>query len=417
MRRTISLFCAAALAATGLSAVASPASAALNPWTYAAYSGATQINALGTTIQSGLTAQSSLTGSEVPNSAQTQVASVHVGTLANVGVITSGQEATATLGGTKITSTVEIAGLDLLNGAIKADAIESSSTASASLLGLSGDTATKFVHLTIGGHLIPIDVGKNTRITIPGVADVVLNETKVDIGPGTVRTYGAALHVTLLKANSGAPAGAEIWVNPTLAMLMPTPDSDAAPVFGSAYSTYVAAAVGNNVKVLSQPTGVVSVPIGGTNGVKYTASLASVKLQNVLTVGALQNSVTASTVPGFADVATESEIAKVNLLNGLITADAIDVNAHVRNSAADNVSETRMNLVHLVIAGKPYPVNVAPNTEINIAGIARIFINQRVVTPNAAAIIGLRVVLSTAKYGLPIGADIQVAVASARIGG
>lgn len=417
MRRISAYLGVGALAlATGLTAASAPATAAPNPWSYVGFAGATQINALGTTIQSGVTAQSSLTGSELPNSAETQVASVHVGTLANVGAITSGEQASATLGGAKITSTAEIAHLNLLNGAITADAIESSSTASADVLGLHGDTATKLVHLTIGGQLIPIDVGKNTRITIPGIADVVLNESNVVYGPGTVRTAGAAIHVTLLKANSGAPAGAEIWVNPTLAMLFPTPQTDAQPVGGGAYSTFIGAAVGDNVKVLSQPTGQVSVPIGGTNGFPYTASAASVKIPNVLTVGALQNTVNALTVPGFADVRTESEIAKVNLLNGLIRADAIDVVAHTRDSLPDSVNEAKMNLVNLVIAGQHIPINVAPNTLVNIAGIAKIYINQQVVHHDHVGIIGLRVILSTAKYGLPIGADIQVAVATATIG-
>jgi len=75
-----------------------------------------------------------------------------------------------------------------------------------------------------------------------------------------------------------------------------------------------------------------------------------------------------------------------------------------------------MNLVNLVIAGQHIPVNVAPNTLINIAGIAKIYINQQVVQHDRVGIIGLRVILSTAKYGLPIGADVQVAVATATIG-
>jgi len=417
MRRLLSIACATALAATAtFTATTTSASAAVEPWTYSGSSGATKINALGTTISSGTTAASSLSGTEVPNSAATGVAGVKVGTLAVVGAITGGQSVSRTLGGVKLTSVSSIAKVSLLNGAIKADALETTSYAQSSILGLAGDTATKLVHLTIGGQLIPVDVGTNTKISIPGIADVVINERHNVSGPGSVLSYGAALHVTLLKANSGAPAGAEIVVNPTSAQLFPTPDSNAAPLAGDAYSLYAEAHVGSSVKVLSQPTGKASLPQGGTNGFPYTTAVASAKIPKVLTLGALENTVNGTTIPGAADATAESEIAKVNLLNGLIKADAIDVVAHVRTSPLDNVSEARLNLVHLVIAGKKIPIDVKPNTVINIAGIAKVYLNQQVTTPGAAGIIGLRVVLSTAKFGLPIGADIQVAAAGVKIG-
>ena len=41
--------------------------------------------------------------------------------------------------------------------------------------------------------------------------------------------------------------------------------------------------------------------------------------------------------------------------------------------------------------------------------------NQQLTKPNYSAVVGLRVTLSTKKYGLPVGADIQVAVASSYV--
>lgn len=419
MRRLATVLSAGVVAAAAtIAASAAPASAATPPWTYAGYSGAAQIHALGTTITSGLIAESSLVGTDVPAANKSGVADVHVGTLANAKVVDSSQTVTGgLLGGVTIDSAAEVADVNLLDGLITADAIETTATASTGLFGLSGDANTKFVNLKISGQpLLALNLGKNSTISIPGIAEVVLNESKVVEGPGTIHSAGAALHVTLLKAHAGAPAGAEVWVNPAVAMLMPTPDSNALPVGGEAYSTYIGAGVGPNVRVISQPTGKVTVPAGGTNGVPHTQSLASVKLGALAKVFALENSLNATTVPGFSDVATRSSTARVNLLGGLITANAIDVGAHVRVSAADNVSEVGMNFVNLRIAGAEIPIDVAPNTKINIAGIAKVFINEQVTTPTKAGIVGLRVVVTTAGLGLPVGAEIRVAVATASVG-
>lgn len=416
MHRIISLACAAALAVTA-AFTAVPASAVGPVWGYHGASGGTYITALGTTISSGLTASSNLTGTTVPASHETQVASVTVPNLVTVGAITSGQVAEPSGDGVKITSTVKTLGINLLNGAIKADALETSAFASASTDGFDGGAATKLVRLVIGGATIPIDVAPNTKIVIPGVASVIVNESKVEkfVNGGTVRALGAALHVTLLKAQGKAPAGAEIVVNPTQALVYPAVDTDALAVGGFAYGLFAGVAVGTTTKVLIQPTGALTVPEGGTNGVPYTNNVAGVKVTNVATVGAVETSMNALTIPGFSDVATGAHIAKINLLNGLITADVLEVDAHVRKAGEIEFSEARTNFVNLTIAGKKIPINIAKNTQINVLGIARIWINQQVLTSTSSTVIGLRVVLSTAKYGLPIGADIQVATASAYI--
>ncbi|MCW2783627.1 MAG: hypothetical protein JWP74_144 [Marmoricola sp.] len=418
VRRTIALLSAAALTATAaLAATVTPAVAAPSDWTYSGASGATQINALGTAISSGLTAASDLAGSDVPASHVTAVAAVKVPNLATVGAITSGQAAEADGDGTKITSSVDIANINLLNGVIKADAIHTTSVASANSTGVDGSTATTFVHLTIGGALIPVDVGPNTKITVPGIATVVLNETSTAkfVPDASVRTQGMALHVTLLKARAGAPAGAEIKLNPTVAAIVPSASSTALQVGGFAYGLFAGANVGSAVKVFVQPTGVLSVPPSGTNGLTATSNVAAVKLPNLATLGVVTNSINALTIPGFSEVTDRSETAKVNLLNGLITADAIQVSAHVLKTGPFDSHDATTNFVNLTIAGKKIPINVAPNTTINVLGIAKIIINQQVTASGYSQVIGLRIILSTAKFGLPIGADVQVAVANASI--
>lgn len=417
MRRLVSLLSVTALVAT-VGVAAGPANAAdPQKYTYMGSSGGTQITALGTTISSGMTAASNLADSVVPNRSAVQVASVKVAGLVDVGAITSGQDAVASGDGVKITSGVKIAGISLLGGAIKADAIESTSFASASSAGLDGGTSTTFVRLTIGGKAYPMNVPPNTKVEIPGLVEVVINETRVDKSvPGkTIRTMGTALHLTLLKQQGQAPAGAEIKLNPTQALIVPTGDDVASAVGGFSYATFAGVQAGNDIKVLAQPTGIVMLPSTGTDGVEASNTIAAANIPGVAEIGAITTRANATTVIGYSDVTTGARLAKINLLGGLITADAVEVTAHVRKSAADNVAEATTNLVRLVVAGKKIPVDVKPNTQIYILGVGQVYINQQLTQPGYSAVVGVRVTLSTKKFGLPVGADIHIGVASSYV--
>jgi len=427
VRRLVSALSATALVVSaGIAAAVSPAGA-VDPqlWVYQGSSGGTQINALGTTISSGPTVASNLADSAVPNSHTSTIASVHVASLIDVGAVESGQVAERWTNpgsdgnGVKITSRVKIAGINLLNGAIKVDAIDGSTSAAAdsttSGIKLAGTANTTFVNLVIGGKAYPVNVPKNTTVEIPGLVKIVINETKEIKGPKAIQEQSTALHLTLLKAQGNAPAGAEIWLAKTQAGVSPAGASDALPVGGFAYGTYIGVGVGDNIKVLSQPTGMVSLPSQGTNNVPYTNSTAAVNIPNVADVGVLETLVNGKTIPGYADANTGAQIARANLLGGLIKADAIQVSTHVQHTEAGDISEAKMNFVNLVIAGKKIPINVKPNTQIYIFGVGQVWVNQQAIYPGYAAVVGVRVILSTKKFGLPIGADIHLGVSASYI--
>ncbi|MCW2857414.1 MAG: hypothetical protein JWR52_3029 [Marmoricola sp.] len=428
MRRLLSSACAIAMMATAtLVAGIGPVAADTQVWTYSGTSGGTQINALGTTISSGLTAASNLSDTVIPNSASSGVAGVHVAGLLDVGAVTTGEQATAFGTGVKITAGSKIAGISLLGGAIKVDAIQSTSYATATgtttSVALDGGTTTTFLNLSIGGKAYPVNIPANTKITIPGLADIVINESQVDKSlPGkTIRTMGTALHITLLKGQGSAPAGAEIRLNPTQALIVPTGKSDALPVGGFSYGTFAGVWAGDSVSVLAQPTGMLSLPSTGTGGVAYSNTIAGVNIPQVAVVNAVTTTVSADTVPGLADVSTGAQLAKINLLGGLITADAVGVTAAVHHDngglPSSDTATAKMTFVNLVVAGRQIPINVAPNTQIYLFGIGQVYINQQLTQHGYSAIVGIRITLSTAEFGLPAGADIQVAVASSYIFG
>jgi hypothetical protein len=424
VRRLIALLSAAALTTTAaLAAVAAPAQAVPGFWVYNGASGGTQIYALGTAVTSGLTASSNLAGDDYPAAHQTEVASVSVPHLAVVGVVTSGQAATAIPGGYQISSRAQTASVNLLDGLITADALDTTGTARVVDGVASASANTKFVHLKVGSIFVPLNVAPNTTLNILNVAKVVINESKAIAMGGAASVKASAIHVTLLKPMNGAPAGAEIFVDPVMATILPKVETGSQLIGGRTFGLFAGVGVGTAAKVLIQPAGELTMPPTGTNGVPFTNNVAGVNIKNVATIGAVNTTIQGLSTVGFGSSLTRAEIAKVNLLNGLITADAIEATALTYGSTdpfyppADFVvKEPSLRFVNLTIAGKPIAINVKPNTLINVLGIAKIYINQQINTAHSTTVVGLRIVLSTAKYGLPIGAEIDVAMANSFIG-
>src|SRR5687767_11200376 len=179
MRRTLSAATFVLLAAllTMIGAI-TPVSAVEQPiWTYFAKSGGTQANLVGMVVNSDLTGASNIGGTAFNDSASNGVAKVSVPGLIEVGAITTSQLA-APFGtdGLQITSKAKIAGVNLLGGAIKVDAVEATNIARATPSGFSKEADSKLAALTIGGKSYPLSSAPNTKITIPGLATVVINE-------------------------------------------------------------------------------------------------------------------------------------------------------------------------------------------------------------------------------------------------
>jgi hypothetical protein len=69
--------------------------------------------------------------------------------------------------------------------------------------------------------------------------------------------------------------------------------------------------------------------------------------------------------------------------------------------------------VNVRIGGNLIPVNASPNTVINVAGLGTVTINKQVRTTVSSTVVAIDIVLGTAQGGLPVGAEIQLAVSSA----
>lgn len=138
-----------------------------------------------------------------------KTAAVNVPLVLIIGAIQSSANSVSTPTTADVTHTNEIAGVNVLNGLIKAKAVSVKARSQKTGPGQRINTASSdIVNLVIGGKPITLSAQPNTVINVPNVVKVVVNEqTYSSIGSQVV-----GLHITLLSPRSGLKAGAEIYV-------------------------------------------------------------------------------------------------------------------------------------------------------------------------------------------------------------
>jgi hypothetical protein len=309
---------------------------------------------------------------------------------------------------------VRTAGANLLGGAISVDAIDTAIVAHHDGgTDMGGEVNSRFVGLTIGGNPIPVNVPRGFGITIPGVASVVLNTSKTVVSGGQVTVSGAAIEITLLGAYGESPIGTTILVNPVNASFAPLIPTDATPVSGFAYGTFVFANVPPLVTAISGATAPQGMPSRGTAGYPLTNSTAAVDLGAVAKAGAVESTCQATSVPITLDATCSHKIARVNLLGGLVKADALTAVAHLTKDAGGVITTDPSSVVaDLRVLGLPVKLKAGASSTITVPNLLTITVNAQEVTANSVTVTALRVVLGAPLLGLPAGAVIEVAKAN-----
>jgi hypothetical protein len=169
------------------------------------------------------------------------------------------------------------------------------------------------------------------------------------------------------------------------------------------------------VDVRSDPTAPVFVPLHGTPaGQPQVTNIAGVNFAPVATVGGVQDTADGVNTTNLGFAHTNSKIASVNLLGGLIKVGAITADAHASAPTGGSTSVGGSSqLVNLVINGKAITISGSPNQVITVPGVVTVTINQQLATPFSITVRALDVTLLNPRNNLPAGAEIQVAVATA----
>jgi hypothetical protein len=381
------------------------------------WAGGSALKAVGTTVTSDLTSSSTVDTTATGVSKSNTVASADVSSLLSAGGITTSAATQAITGGVAIVTKAQTLGVSLLGGAITVQAVNTTDAARVVGDNVYSDISTTFAGIKIVGVKLPVDIPKNFQVNIPGVANVVLNATYTAAGPagsGTLMTSGAGLYVSLLKARGNSPIGTEVFLNPTYAAISTLSPVTGATIGGYAYGSEVLAKAGQLLNAKSGPQAQITQPINGTSGKDKTNNTAHVDLGAILQLGAISSNANGVKSDSTNYSTMTTKLAGVNLFNGLIKADALTGVAHVTALPdGSTTATTSTSLVNLVIAGQSIPVDVSPNTVINVANLGKITIRAEAKTASQALVKVLDIKISTAGYGLPVGAEVQIGVAAA----
>lgn len=404
----------AALTAVG---VPSPSQAATAEWAFNATTGATKIKAADSTISSDLTAAATVTTTSAPTSENT-TAGVTVEGVLRTGAVTSTAEKFDTPDGIAIRTVTETAGVNLLSGLITADAVKTTVTTYANDDGThSVEGGTEFVNLHIVGVDLPAEIPKNKFVGIKGVAAIGLNYFASHTKDANRNTIASGISIRLLEGAEVLNDGATIHLNPSMTFLAPIPPPNpGADLIGFGYGTRVLAEDGGTIEVTSGPTAWRPTPIGGSDGATLTNATASVDVTGVLSTGEVKSTSTSQLFDnGDAFVTTTNEVAGLQVLGNVVTADAIKSTSHGEWTEGVYSGSMDLTFVNLTVAGQPIDVDVAPNTTIDVAGVGKVTINQQTTAGTTKRVRAIHIVLDTAQAGLPVGAEIEVAVAATKI--
>jgi hypothetical protein len=252
--------------------------------------------------------------------------------------------------------------------------------------------ATVVVHETViidGGTAMERDVS----ITHPPYPLGHPIESKFPISPGS------GSHTVYAKATFTADGDYQEWeetLNITCddACHRGTPNPAGAHSDGDAFGVYVN--VLDLIKLPKRPH--VSSDENGVGSNGNDDVLATVTLPNVLKLGVMTESSVASVTDASDDSPAEardlstSEIANVNLFNGIIRASVIRASAEaIARGDSSAYSSAGSTFANLVINGRRY-ANVAPNTRVNLPAIpgvigkgSYVVLHERIATATAPA--------------------------------
>lgn len=365
---------------------------------------------VGNTILVGQTAPVTLAGpcgtSQQPLNVMGSAAGVNApplvtGGAANTEVSSASQQAQAL---------ADTASISLLGGLITAQEIKAVSTTTIDSNGVfhvsaSGSTVSNLVIL---GHVYNGSVPANTRINIPLLGYLVLNEQLANIG-GSQATFTVNmihLHVTSINI-LGLQIGTELVVsNATSGMV-----NVFAPgiISGESYGTQVLGPL-----LSSAPTAPESLPCFGTHGQVLTNSLASINLPSILNSGTVTDTVESNLTFSASSGQNTSTVQGLNLLNGLVTANVMRAQVFAAvNDSYNYILNGTDSFVGISVAGHPEITDSVPyNTNVSIGGLGTLYLKRIIHNmpyPHYVEVRSLELVVNqNNSYNLPIGLDVIV---------
>lgn len=311
----------------------------------------------------------------------------------------------------KSTTSSRVEGVNVLGGLVTANAVTSVSASSKS--GSTYKTSaqgTRFAGLRVLGLPVLIGPAPNTRIDLPGIGYVILNEQTRQVTGSSAQLRVTAIRAEVTEANL---LGFEIGTTVVVAQAYSALTAPTGGFLGGF-------AFGTTAKVgpllTSAPSFRVNLPCQGTNGVLRERNGAGIAVPGILDSGTIRNTAIGSTTATTASAETTSTVETISLLDGLVEATGVvSVASADRASGTTTVSDEGSQFLTVTVAGEPLVVaEIEPNTVIELVGIGTLTLRKTIITPTSIEVRALELeVLQGNPLGVPIGTVVQVAVAKA----
>jgi hypothetical protein len=394
-------------------AQASPASANPLEIGYQGNAYGTQVN-IGSVVQSGRSALSVLGCVSQPGVQKTNTAaSVNAAPALTTGTLDTSTASETTATGVATASASTVQSVSLLGGLVAASAVTSVSTTSrdnsTGALAVSA-AGTQFASLSVAGIPVSGTPAPNTRIGLPGVGYVLLNQQTSSIGAVAANMTVIGIHVVVTIGTPLASAGTQIYVGYATSSL-------GGPVRGllGGVGYGASAHVGGTIiagEAFPQP-----MPCLGTHGNTLTNSAVSLAVPGVLASGMVADTANGTTNSSRVAGEVTATVQNLNLLGGLVTATAVD--ADVTASGTPPSFGDKSSFAGLSVAGQPgIGASVPANTSVPLAGIGTLWLHRVVRTASSMRVIMIQldVTVPANPLGLSPGTVVDVASAQVNVG-
>ena len=313
-----------------------------------------------------------------------------------------------------VQSTSTIQNVNILNGAIQAAALSAVANSAGTSAGAAGNpSGTTFTKLVINGTAYSASPPANTKITLPGLGYVVLNQ-QIPSKSGTTFT---SLIVNMIRVyvTSSNSAGIPVGVN----FVVGHADSDLTLTI--APFDVEAGSFGLFARAGSGSTTATSGPWAPAGICKPTTT--QIELTGVSSpfgsVGAMVDTASGGITPSSINGAATSKVASAQLLGGLISGGALQSTAAVTFNGTASASGNA-TFTNLSIAGLSINVSPPANTQVDIPGVGYVVLNEQlsVVTKKTIEehVTAMDVFITTPNtLGLAVGAEVKIGSAKAEI--
>jgi hypothetical protein len=309
-----------------------------------------------------------------------------------------------------------VTGLSALDGLITADVIKAVANTSANTTTInSTPTGSQFVNLRIAGRSISADVAQNTRVNLPGVGYVLLKSVNKSGDGQRISKITVDMLTVVVTQETNAfdlPVNSRIVVAHAVSGFS---RSEPAVIVGG--QAYAATALTTTDAFKNRVGKAAFVVIGceGTGGKTRTNNVNTLDVGEVLSSGTGKTTAFGGPTASGTVAKTTATVQNVELLGSLIVADTVKAVAQDTFRNGQRFSSTQgTQFVGLEVAGEVVPVDVAPNTRIDLPGIGFVIVNeQKLPAAGSTArtqVNGLRVVVNKNNtLGVPVGTQIIVA--------